>query len=43
MKIFKNVTSNKVWLIKDGYYHDYKRLIWRIFYQYRKPHLATEN
>lgn len=43
LKIFKNVESNMVWFIKDGYYYDYKRLLWCVFYRYRKPYLATEN
>lgn len=44
LKIFKDVESNMVWFIdKNGYYQDYKRLIWNIFYRYRKPYLATEN
>jgi len=42
-RIFKNVTSNRVWFIKDGYYYDYIRIIGFIFYSDGNPYIAAEN
>ena len=41
-KVAIRVESNKLWMIKDGFYHDYIRLVGPLFFRLRK-HIAYEN
>jgi hypothetical protein len=41
-RIFKGAKGNGLWLIKDGYYHEYKRIIGPIFFRF-KIRIAYEN
>jgi hypothetical protein len=42
IRIFKNVESNNIWLIKNEYYYDYKRICGNIFILLKKS-LTYEN